>query len=129
MEEAKLRLEEEKKARKRSQGIKSIPKMLDARQRRGAFQSEAQTNLLVAREQRETVREEMIPINQAIRTASSQRQFKDADSKYKILSKKASRIQQVIDNPGDFFWENGKWQNKRSGGGGGGGGASSAIRS
>lgn len=82
-------------------------------------------NRLMSQEALGSVRKEIGKLTTQMKAEPGR--FKELDTKYQKLYKQATRLQQVIDNPGDFYWEDMKWHNvprPPPGGQGGGGGIS-----
>lgn len=123
--ERKAEREEIRRRRQRRQGVSTpLPQALSRMQRTG--------RLTQAQENKFRSQEALGPLRRAISAVTadmsapglSKSEWMEMDSKYQKMYKLAARLQQVIDNPGDFFWEDGKFKNipRPPPGGGAGGG-------
>lgn len=112
IERAKIR----KQLQRRRQGINQpLTRMLHDRSI-GRPLTIAQQNLLRAKRDIEPLHaqtRELQPRIQSSLFAVNTQEYKQLTTKYKKLSDEASRLQQVIDNPGSFFWEDDTWKNKK----------------
>lgn len=97
--------------RRRRQGLnQSLPRMLERRSQTGRM-SETQQNLLMAKAAIEPINEQLRQTTSAIsRSIYNKPLYSALQSKYHKLSMKARTLQLVIDNPGDYFWDDDKWK-------------------
>jgi hypothetical protein len=111
--ERKAERDVQRRTRARREGTSiPLPRQLASYQRTGRL-TMAQQNRLRSQEALGPVRSEISKLTLQMQSPGLPKsQWKELDSKYQKLYKWASRLQQVIDNPGDFFWEDQKWKNK-----------------
>lgn len=97
--------------RRRRQGInQSLPKMLERRSQTGRM-TEAQQNVLMAKAAIEPINEQLRQTtNEITRSIYNKPLYSALQSKYHKLYMKARTLQVVIDNPGDYFWDDDKWK-------------------
>lgn len=97
--------------RRRRQGLnQSLPRMLERRSQTGRM-SEAQQNVFMARAAIQPINEQLTRTTMEIAKHKYNKPVYTAlQSKYQKLSMKARTLQLVIDNPGDYFWDDDKWK-------------------
>lgn len=97
-------------AKRQRQGLNlSYPKMLEKREIRGGL-SQPQMNLLTARQQLKESETHTEAFAKQMRSASTRQERQHMETRYQSMLKHEAHLHKVIQNPGNFYWEDQRWK-------------------